>query len=666
MRALATALLAVLVATTVGALGASPAGAAAAPLLWTDVMEVEFAPTTIGSASPPETVTFTNNGPAASGVALALEGSSAFRIELTTCQEALAATESCTARVRFNPTTGAMAHGAVVLSANGGSRRRISLVGRPETSSPLRVISTGMDFGPVPVGVLSDGRFVSITNTSSAATSLSLALPTVTGTGFAVSDNSCGATLAGFANCRVSYRFRPQTAGRHEVRSGLTVTVLGAPRTYPVTLRGHGGRAGAPVFSVNPTGLDFGPIAIGGRSFPQRISVTNTSSTPQTVRVERFSPLYEVGAGCSGQTLAPGVSCGFDLVAAPTELGLNAERHTAEVEVGGRSHPVPMDLSVTAVGNAPRLRVTPSWVDFGPAPLGSTPRVRTVRVTNTGTGLAVGPTVQSTPGTPLLAVTGSSCGATLPAGASCTLSVRYTPTAAGRVVRLFKVVAGSVGQSLLLWGGLRPGVEEAWVIHLLSTLLGRLPAGTEARDLAVAIEGGTTTRSAVATAMVTGEEYVTDLVQGFYIATLGRPGEAAGVAFWVAQIRERRRTVAQVVTSFYGSPEYFAGLGGGTKQTWVADVYRKLLGRPADAAGLEYWVDQVTASSRTRVAQRFYETPESRLTRVRAVLEPIGRAVTETEIAAWITRLVQIGDLALAAEVAASADAVRAAQDVER
>jgi len=95
-------------------------------------------------------------------------------------------------------------------------------------------------------------------------------------------------------------------------------------------------------------------------------------------------------------------------------------------------------------------------------------------------------------------------------------------------------------------------------------------------------------------------------------------------------------------------------------------VYRKLLGRPPDAAGLDYWVDQVTASGRTRVAQRFYETPESRRTRVLDVLSPLGRLPTETELAAWRTRLGQIGDLALAAEVAASADVVRAAQDGER
>ena len=430
-----------------------------------------------------------------------------------------------------------------------------------------------------------------------------MTLPAVTSEAFILSGNSCGAFLAPFASCALSYRFRARTTGPIDARSWLTVTTAGGnPRPYPVTLRGHGGLAGAPLVTVSPISLDFGRVAVGARSAPQTITVTNTSTTPQTPRVVGFDAVFEVGPGCGGSTVAPGATCRFALTAAPVELGLDARPYELEVGLGGgRVARVPLDLSVTAV-NAPRLRVNRSSVDLGPAPLGPTPRVKTVVITNTGTAPAAGLTVQPGPGSPLLTVSGSTCGATLAAGASCTLTVRYTPVAAGRVNRVFYVGAGSIVQRLELWGGLRPGVEEAWVVHLLSSFFDRDPVGDEAKALAAALEAESTTRTAVATGIVTGEEYVGQMVQRFYQDTLGRLGEASGVRFWVAEIRARRRTVAQVAASFYASPEYFAGIGGGTTRTWVADVYRKLLQRPADAAGVSYWVGQVAAQGRTRVA----------------------------------------------------------------
>ena len=103
-RSLAAALLAVVVATAVVTFGPTPAAAATAPVLWSDTTLVEFAPTTIGSTSPAEIVTFTNAGPAALGLALDLEGSSAFWIEWATCGQALDPGRSCIVAVGFRPT----------------------------------------------------------------------------------------------------------------------------------------------------------------------------------------------------------------------------------------------------------------------------------------------------------------------------------------------------------------------------------------------------------------------------------------------------------------------------------------------------------------------------------------------------------------------------------
>jgi len=669
-RALAAGLLAVLVASSIVALGASPAAAAVAPVLWTDVTALELAPTTIGSTSAFETVPFRNAGPGtASGLTVVIEGSTELQLASSTCGPTLAAGTSCAATVRFVPTTGMLAEGAVVLSGSGGVRRRVALTGRPEaTSTPLRVTSTGLDFGPVAVNAASATRSILITNPTAFPTPLVISQAPVSTASFIAVADSCGSVLAAFATCSLGFRFRPGTAGPHELRSGVTVSAAGgAARTYPVVFRGHGG-AGGPVLAVSPTGLDFGRVGIGEHSAPQAITVTNTSATTQTIgSLGIDTTRYDVAFGCLA-ALAPGASCQLDVVARPAELGLQVRRHRLTLHLPeGRVHSVPLDLSVTATGSQPRLRIHPQTVDFGPLPVGATPATRTVTVTNTGTGPAQGLTVEAQGASPQPVLTGTTCGATLAASASCVVNLRYTPTTTARVFRPIEIDATALQpQELGVWGGRRLGVEEAWIAYLIGRFFERLPVGSEATDLARAIEAGTITRTAAAGTIVTGEEFVGQLVQRFYLDTLGRYGEAAGVRYWVGEIRAGRRTIAQVAASFYASPEYFEGLGGGTARTWVADVYEKLLLRPAEPAGLDYWVGEVARQGRTRVALRFYETPESRGTRVLFLHGLVGLQPTDTEVAAGRTRLGQIGDLGLMAELAATAPVVRAAQDGDR
>jgi len=666
-RALVAGLIATLLVTTV-AIGPDPAGAAAQPVLWTDVMKVELGPTTLGSTSPSETVTFRNAGPgSAVGLELAVVGSSEIQIASTTCRGALDPGTSCTAQVRFVARSGMVASAGLVLSASGGLRRRVTLVGRPDApASPLAVTATGHDFGPVAVGATTGARLIVITNISALPTTVTATAPAPT-FAFLAGSSSCSGVLPAGATCTIGYRFRPPAAGPHELRGGLTVTgSTGGSRTYPVVLRGHGGTTGAPILTVSPTGFDFGRVIVGARSQPQTVTVTNTSATTQPIIGPGINGVTYALIGCNG-SLAPGASCQIDITSAPREIGLHV--HHLDLQLSfrdGRVHRVPFDLSTTAVGSVPRLRFTPAALDLGPLPVGATPATRTVVVTNTGAGPAQGLTVGSLPGPASLVVTGTSCGSILAAGASCTINVRYTPTSTARVVRNVEVRAiGLAPSHIAMWGGRRPGVEEAWIRYLLLAYFERQPVGVEASGPAAVIEQGIATRLDVATAIFTGEEHVGQVVQGLYQSTLGRPGDEAGVRFWVDQIRQRRRTLAQVVASFYGSAEYFAGIGGGTTRTWVADVYRKLLQRPADAAGVDYWVGQVAAQGRTRVALRFYDTPESRRTRVLGASFTLGRNPTETEISAWRTRLGQIGDLALTAEIASSAEVVLVAQQLD-
>ena len=62
-------------------------------------------------------------------------------------------------------------------------------------------------------------------------------------------------------------------------------------------------------------------------------------------------------------------------------------------------------------------------------------------------------------------------------------------------------------------------------------------------------------------------------------------------------------------------------------------------------------------SSRTQVAYRFFQTPESAATRVGGLYQALlGRAPAPADVAYWGPRVVAEGDLALAVSLAASVE----------
>src|SRR4051812_43265940 len=100
------------------------------------------------------------------------------------------------------------------------------------------------------------------------------------------------------------------------------------------------------------------------------------------------------------------------------------------------------------------ISVSPAAVSFGSVATGATSPAQAVTVTNTGT-------TSATVGT--IAVTGdfsqtSTCGASLAAGASCTVSVKFAPTAAGNRTGNLSVTANGSANAVALSGtGVAPG-----------------------------------------------------------------------------------------------------------------------------------------------------------------------------------------------------------------
>lgn len=200
--------------------------------------------------------------------------------------------------------------------------------------------------------------------------------------------------------------------------------------------------------------------------------------------------------------------------------------------------------------------------------------------------------------------------------------------------------------------------SESWAWAVYRDFLDRQPLVTEETAVVARLDAGTS-RSALAGELATSDEWLTVLVTGFYQNTLGRAPDAEGLAYWTETLRSGRWTVAKVAASFYGSDEYFDGAGGGTVETWVADLYDVILGRAATDDDIAYWSAQAVAPGRGRgwVALQVFQSIESRRDRVETLYQALlGRGAEAGGRDYWAGRLTLEGDIALARSVAASAE----------
>ncbi|HEV7224745.1 MAG TPA: DUF4214 domain-containing protein, partial [Pirellulales bacterium] len=143
-------------------------------------------------------------------------------------------------------------------------------------------------------------------------------------------------------------------------------------------------------------------------------------------------------------------------------------------------------------------------------------------------------------------------------------------------------------------GPLDPALA-AYVKHAFEDALGRDPSAAESAARVGQLSGGGS-RASFAAELTHSDEYYGEIVTRAYSTFLGRVPDAAGLSYWVGQMRDHGLTDERLEAGFIGSAEYFAHAGG-TNVAWVDRMYLDLLGRSADAQGQAYWVAQLQAGA---------------------------------------------------------------------
>ncbi|HEY6290007.1 MAG TPA: FG-GAP-like repeat-containing protein [Terriglobia bacterium] len=246
----------------------------------------------------------------------------------------------------------------------------------------------------------------------------------VSGAGFAET-NTCGASLATGANCEVSVTFTPSSTGTATGALTLTDSVPGSPQTIALTGTGVNG----PYAELSTTSLDFGYQSFYGPGATKTVTLTNSGNATLSVTSVSISGS---GAGAYYQTnacvtLAAGSSCTLTVT---FPIGPASGLQIASLSIYDNASNSPQVVSLSGTAANPVLVFSPTSLTFPTENVGVTSSPQTLTLTNTA-NVSASFLVVGLAGANAGDFGESSTCQSLAAGASCTVTVTFTPTAPG-------------------------------------------------------------------------------------------------------------------------------------------------------------------------------------------------------------------------------------------
>ena len=272
-------------------------------------------------------------------------------------------------------------------------------------------------------------------------------------------------------------------------------------------------------------------------------------------------------------------------------------------------------VNTTVACAAPPAGVPPvpstSLVDFGGNSMQTTSFGQTFQLTNGG-GAAV--SISSLTPSAGFTVSATDCVTTLSPGASCNVTLVFTPGTQGTINGTLSVATSSGTLTVNLTGV----GELSLVTHYYNSILNRAPdasgkafwdgeasrlqsLGADPREAYVVMANYFFHSAEYLSYGKNDAQFVTDLYNTFF----NRPPDAGGLAYWTGQISGGLpRDV--VLFSFMFSPEFqtfttgiFGSVSARPEVNMVMDLFRGILNRLPDSAAYTYWVGQLKTAQCT-------------------------------------------------------------------
>src|SRR5579883_1078891 len=418
---------------------------------------LSFAGVQPNTVSPPQTATLTNET-ASSDITLASITVSGHFAQTNDCPGTLSAGQHCTVTVTSNPVTYGATAGSInvkdglnnttqlYLSGMGGipasttsnSTRNSSDAtansASPADSSPVYASPANLSWGTVAVGQTSSGKSITLNNNQTTP----LTITSITsGQDFVQTANTCPIspnTLPAGASCSVTMAFRPLSSGAKSESVTFAYSGSGAPLSVPLTATGTVGS-----LLYNNSSLTFAAVAPGSVSPSQTSTLTNQTSNSVTLTSITVNGHFAQTNNCpiSPNTLGAGASCTVTVTANPVASGtftgaVNAKDSTGAVT---QLYLTGSGSGGSTGGGGGSVTVSPRQYTFASQAVGTVSSPEVITLTNgQSTALNVSSVQIAAPFQQT-----NNCVGTVAAGASCTISVTYAPTAVGYTSRTLTI-----------------------------------------------------------------------------------------------------------------------------------------------------------------------------------------------------------------------------------
>ena len=364
-------------------------------------------------------------------------------------------------------------------SGNSGWSTTPVLTTFPDPVQPgaLHATPSSLSFGDVNSGSTSTAQAVTITNPGTSAASLS----SISATGPFAQTNNCGSSLAAGASCTVQVTFSPTTGGNATGTLTVNTSAPGGPLSVALSGRGITSSTnlalGQPAtasstqstfVASNVTDGNTGSYweSSDGAGYPQTITVdlgstqpigsTTLNLPPSSAWNTRTQTLSVLGStdGTTFSQIVGSATYTFDpstgntvTISLPSGTKARYVRLSFTANTGWSAAQL-SEFQIfpggSSTGSPSALTANPASVAFGNQAVGSTSSAQTVTVSNPGTTAAA---ISSVSTSAPFAQT-NNCGNSLAAGASCSVQVSFTPTAAGAANGTLSVASNAPGSPL--------------------------------------------------------------------------------------------------------------------------------------------------------------------------------------------------------------------------
>jgi hypothetical protein len=364
---------------------------------------------------------------------------------------------------------------------------------------------------------------------------------------------------------------------------------------------------------ANATAVDFGstPAVIVSDS-ANKIVVTSPAGTAGTMDVTVTTPLGVTGTSPVDQ---------FTYVTPPSVISISPQD-------GPQSGGTTVTISGTGLANA-------TMVNFGSTP---------AAIVSDSSNQIIVTSPESSVG--VVGVTVTTAGGNSAASSVASKGQEFTAQLSSAITPLVPQ-ADPVGTN-------SPNLNAALVTGLYHEILNRAPDQAGFNYWVNQLNSAMPLREVV-DAFWTSSEHFSDEVKSYYANFLGRQGAASEISGWVSQLQAGMDEEA-VVAAFLSSAE-FSCLHVSNKD-FVSALYAAALERPADAAGLTYWVGQLNDGvGRLAVTNAFVQSPEADKRAIDSYyLDFLGRVADAGGENSWMNLVLNNSKLAQVAEAILSSD----------